>query len=191
MTVACAARMSGLFLPASVWISRVDGQRGERVEIVDHGEIGLVIGEEEDGEPDARFIQRELRFLPVALAVVELEARLDGVGVGHLAAFFLLFGDVEKRLGVGHAELGVVDLARGDGHGVVVLHDGGDEAAGGEVGAGARGGLGGHGAVVVGALDGREEVGVGGGLVVVDMDAVVGDEDAAGACRWPGCKCTG
>ena len=100
--------------------------------------------------------------------------------MGYLAAFFLLLGDVEKGLGVGHAEVGIVDFAGGDGHGVIVLHDGTDEAAGGEIGAGVRGGFGGDGAVVVGAFDGSEEVGVDSGLVVINMDAVVGDEDAAG-----------
>jgi hypothetical protein len=72
-----------------------------------------------------------------------------------------------------------VHLAGGGGHGVVVLHDGADEAAGGEIGAGARGGLGGHGAVVVGAFGGGVEIGVSGDVVVIDMDAVVGNEGAA------------
>ena len=155
-------------------------QSGERVEVVHHGEIRLVIGEQQDGEPDARLVERELRFLLIALAVVELKPRLHGIGVGHFAAFFLLLGDVQERLGVGDAQVGIVNLTRGDGHGVVVLHDGGDEAASGDVGPGAGGGLGGHGAVVVGAFDGGEEVGVDSGLVVIDVDAVVGDESAAG-----------
>ena len=120
-----------------------------------------------------------MRFLPVALAVVELEVRLYGIGMGDLAAFLLLLGDIEERLRVGDGKVGVVHLAGGGGHAVKVLHHGADEAAGGEIGAGVRGGLSGHGAVVVGAFGGGVEIGVSGDVVVIDMDAVVGNEGAA------------
>ena len=81
----------------------------------------------------------------------------------HFAAFLLLIGDVEESWR--HSEFfGVADFARRDGHGVVVLHDGADESASGEIGAGARGGLGGDGAVVVGVFGGCEDIGVSGGM---------------------------
>src|ERR1035441_5682716 len=115
--------------------------------IVHDVEILSVIGEEQDGEIDAGLVDGELGFLLVALAVVQLELGLDGIGVGHFPAFFLLLGDVEELLGVANALARVGKLARGDGHAVVILHDGGDEAAGGEIGLGARSGSGGHGAV--------------------------------------------
>ena len=54
--------MSGLFLPASDWMSGYTGNSA-RVEIVGDGEIGLVIGEEEDGESDAGLVESKLRFL--------------------------------------------------------------------------------------------------------------------------------
>ena len=66
-----------------------------------------------------------------------------------------------------------------DDHAVVVLHHRGDQPARGHVGLGARHRLGGLGAVVVGALAGREEIAVHVRLVVVDVRPVVGDEDPA------------
>jgi hypothetical protein len=43
-----------------------------------------------------------------------------------------------------------------------------------------RGGLGGHGAAVIGEFGGSVKIGVGGDVVVIDVDAVVGNERAAG-----------
>ncbi len=93
-----------------------------------------------------------------------------------------------KRLRLGEAGAGVGQLARGHRHAVVVLRDGVDYAAGGEIGAGSGDGLGGDRAVIIGAFDGGVDIAMDLRLIVVDMRSIVRDEDAAWACRWAGCR---
>ena len=58
-----------------------------------------------------RFVDGELRFLQIALALLQIDLRLDDVGMRHFAALFLLLRDIEKSLRLAHAGLRVGELA--------------------------------------------------------------------------------
>ena len=99
--------------------------------------------------------------------------------------------DVDELFGLLQRGLRIRKLALRHQDRIVVLDDRGHEAAGGNFGAGARGSFGGDRSPIVGELRRRIEVAMDDQLMVVNVGAVIGDEDAGGRYRSAAYRRTG
>ncbi len=155
--------------------------QSELLKIIDHRELGAEIREDEHTESDLGFVDGELGFLKIPLALLQIDLRADYIGVGRFPAFLQLLGDVEETLRFANAGLSVGELALSHRDGIVILDYGLTHSAGGNVDLGARDGFGGLGPVQFAAPDERQRFLMHDRLFVIDVHSVIGDENAGGS----------
>src|SRR5438045_7445457 len=90
-------------------------QRRRLLQIVHYGKIRTEIGKYQNAERDLRLVDGQLRLLQVALPLLEIDLRLDHIGVSRFAALLLLLREIDESLRLADAPLRVGELAlRGD-----------------------------------------------------------------------------
>src|SRR6478672_9655634 len=71
-------------------------ERGSKLSIVNHGEIQVEVGKEQDSKVQPALVHGKLGFAQIALAIVVLYLGLDHVRMGHFAAIFQLLAQRKK-----------------------------------------------------------------------------------------------
>ena len=154
------------------------GQRRQGGEIVDNGEALIEVRKKEHDEHKARLIGGKFDIFEVARSRFELQLSFHDVNMGDVAGSLLFLRDVHKALGFLEGLGSIDDFALGGDETVIILDNRKNKTTRGNFLLSERDGLGRLSLPGLAAPDESKKILAYDGLFVINMHAIIRDEDS-------------